>query len=264
MNVYISRIGDGLARNLRLYFGQLGVYELVIDQDAADRVLTFADTSARVFGKWCDSVTEFDDNEVVELAYVDDVVAAIIAALEADKNVVTVGQIYRKTGAEIRALWALFEHEHETLDVADQGDDFTKRLYATFVASLPINRFAYDLASHSDDRGSFTEILHLAGRGQVSVIVSKCGKARGQHWHHTKIEKFIVVSGEGEIALRPADCADAEIIRYRLSGTRPQVVRIPPGYVHRIDNLGTTDMVTVIWTNEVFDAKNPDTYRENV
>lgn len=264
MKVYIPNISEGLARNLRLVLRWSGNYELTKNQSDADKVLTLTNASVRVFGKWCEPLDTISDEELADLAYVDDIMGAILSALESDMSDIVIEPIYHKTGKEIRALWASFRHEHETLDVANQEDPFAKRLYATYVASLPLDGLAYDLVTHADERGMFTEVLHTSDRGQVSVIVSKRGKSRGQHWHHTKIEKFLVVSGEGEIAMRPADEVNAQVIRYRLSSSRPQVVRIPPGYVHRIDNLGDEDMVTLIWTNEIFDPKNPDTFREEV
>ena len=148
--------------------------------------------------------------------------------------------------------------------VPDQRDGFAKKLYATYLSYLPEDQFAYPLTMHVDNRGSFTEILHTAERGQVSVNVSRPGITKGQHWHHTKHEKFLVVSGEGAIRFRKMDDPSAQVITYRVSGAKLEVVRIPPGYTHNIENLGTTDMVTVMWANEVFDPQRPDTFREEV
>ena len=171
---------------------------------------------------------------------------------------------YTKSLGEIVELVRSFHDEPKTLMVPDQADGFAKKLYATYLSYLPEDQFAYPLTMHVDDRGSFTEILHTAERGQVSVNVSHPGITKGQHWHHTKHEKFLVVSGEGAIRFRKMDDPSAQVITYRVSGAKLEVVRIPPGYTHNIENLGTTDMVTVMWANEVFDPQRPDTFREEV
>ncbi len=108
------------------------------------------------------------------------------------------------------------------------------------------------------------EALHSVRLEQVSVNVSKPGIVKGQHWHHTKHEKFLVVSGEGEINFRLADDPAAQVISYKVSGEKLEVVRVPPGYTHNIVNLGERDMVTIMWANEIFDPKVPDTFRLNV
>jgi UDP-2-acetamido-2,6-beta-L-arabino-hexul-4-ose reductase len=113
-----------------------------------------------------------------------------------------------------------------------------------------------------DERGSFTEIIRTADRGQFSVNISKPGITKGQHWHHTKNEKFCVVSGNGVIRFRKID--SDEVIEYFVSGDKIEVVDIPVGYTHNIENLGAFDMVTFMWCNEVFDAEKPDTYFEKV
>ena len=171
---------------------------------------------------------------------------------------------YTRTLGEIVELIRSFHDEPKTLMVPDQRDGFAKKLYATYLSYLPEDQFAYPLTMHEDNRGSFTEILHTAERGQVSVNVSRPGIVKGQHWHHTKHEKFLVVSGEGAIRFRKMDDPSAQVITYRVSGAKLEVVRIPPGYTHNIENLGTTDMVTVMWANEVFDPQRPDTFREEV
>ena len=134
----------------------------------------------------------------------------------------------------------------------------TKALYSTYLSFLPTKQFSYDLTMHQDERGSFTEFLRTSERGQVSVNVSKPSITKGQHWHHTKNEKFLVVSGEGIIRFREMD--SHHIIEYEVSGERLQVVDIPPGYTHAISNTGSNDLVTLMWVNECFDAENPDTY----
>ena len=180
------------------------------------------------------------------------------------KEILSVEPSYTKTLGEIVDLIKSFHNEPQNLMVPDQADEFTKKLYSTYLAALPEDKFSYPLTMHCDNRGSFTEVLHSVERGQVSVNVSKPGIAKGQHWHHTKHEKFLVVSGKGEINFRLADDSNAKVITYKVSGEKLEVVRIPPGYTHNIVNVGDTDMVTLMWANEVFDPANPDTFRLEV
>jgi UDP-2-acetamido-2,6-beta-L-arabino-hexul-4-ose reductase len=138
------------------------------------------------------------------------------------------------------------------------SDAFVKKLYSTYLSYLPKDEFSYNLKMNVDERGSFTEFIKTMDRGQVSVNISKPGITKGNHWHHTKNEKFLVVSGRGVIRLRKYD--EDEVISYYVSGEKLEVVDIPPGYTHNIENLGDTDMVTIMWANEPFDPENPDTY----
>ena len=135
---------------------------------------------------------------------------------------------------------------------------FSKKLYSTYLSYLPENEFKYPLEMHCDERGSFTEMFKTVNNGQVSVNISKPGITKGNHWHHTKNEKFAVVSGKGVIRFRKPDSTD--IIEYFVSGDKIEVVDIPTGYTHNIENLGDTDMVTIMWCNECFNPDKPDTY----
>ena len=180
------------------------------------------------------------------------------------EGILSVEPAYTRSLGEIVELIRSFHDEPKTLMVPDQADGFTKKLYSTYLAALPEDKFSYPLTMHCDNRGSFTEALHSVERGQVSINVSKPGITKGQHWHHTKHEKFLVVSGKGEINFRLADDPAAPVISYKVSGDKLEVVRIPPGYTHNIVNAGDTDMVTVMWANEVFDPENPDTFRLDV
>jgi UDP-2-acetamido-2,6-beta-L-arabino-hexul-4-ose reductase len=137
------------------------------------------------------------------------------------------------------------------------SDPFTKKLYATYLSFLPTDQFSYPLKMHTDDRGSFTEFIKTIDRGQVSINVSRPSITKGNHWHHTKNEKFLVVSGEGSIQFRMPD--SDEIITYHVSGGKFEVVDIPTGYTHCITNTGKGDLVTIMWANEPFDPNRPDT-----
>ena len=141
-------------------------------------------------------------------------------------------------------------------------DEFTKKLYSTYLSYLPENNFSYQVKMNVDERGSFTELFKSIDRGQVSINIAKPGITKGNHWHHTKNEKFVVVSGEGLIQFRKIN--EEKIIEYKVSGDKIEIVDIPTGYTHNIINIGNTDLVTVMWCNELFDKDNPDTYYEVV
>jgi len=140
---------------------------------------------------------------------------------------------------------------------------FAKKLYSTYLSYLPKEKIATPLKMNVDDRGSFTELLKSASCGQVSINISKPGITKGQHWHHTKWEYFIVVSGKGLIQLRKI--GTDEVLDFEVSGDKIEAVRMLPGYTHNIINLSDTDnLVTVMWANEDFDPSHPDTFFEKV
>lgn len=138
----------------------------------------------------------------------------------------------------------------------------TKKLYATYLSYLPTDSFCYPLKMNKDERGSFTEIIRTADRGQFSVNISKPGITKGEHWHHTKNEKFVVVSGKGLIQFRKI--GSDEVIEYHVSGEKLEVVDIPTGYTHNIINEGSTDLITFMWCSECFHPERPDTYSMKV
>ena len=139
---------------------------------------------------------------------------------------------------------------------------FEKKLYSTYLSYLPLDCFSYPLVMHEDQRGSFTEILKSVDRGQVSINISKPGIVKGNHWHHTKNEKFVVVSGKALIRFRKH--GSDEIFEYHVSGDKLEVVDIPTGYTHSIINEGDTNLVTLMWCNECFNPDRPDTIYESV
>jgi UDP-2-acetamido-2,6-beta-L-arabino-hexul-4-ose reductase len=233
-----------------------------------------------VFGKWCrpnynSAVATFchnvahdlpiqvnDPSVVMNLVYIDDVVNELINALEGKENKVEefceVPVVHTVTLGEIVDLIYSFKKTREDRFVPNMADEFTKKLYSTYLSYLPEDQFSYELKMNVDQRGSFTEFIKTPDRGQVSVNISKPGITKGNHWHHTKNEKFLVVSGKGVIRFRKID--SEEIIEYFVSGDKMEVVDIPTGYTHNIENLGDTDMVTIMWANEAFDPEKPDTY----
>lgn len=233
-----------------------------------------------VFGKWCrpnynsavatfcnnvanDLPIQVNDRSVnMTLVYIDDVVSELISTLEGKPTRVgefcSVPVEHKITLGEIVDLIYSFKESRENLQVADLSDGFTKKLYSTYLSYLPVDGFSYPLTMNVDERGSFTEFLKSPDRGQVSINISKPGITKGQHWHHTKNEKFLVVSGKGVIRFRKID--EEKVYEYFVSGDKLEVVDIPVGYTHNIENLGETDMVTVMWVNEVFDPEHPDTF----
>lgn len=235
-----------------------------------------------VFGKWCrpnynSAVATFcnniahnlpiqvnDPNVILNLVYVDDVINSFIAKLKVESpldlspHFEEVSPVHTKPLGEIVTLLNQFKDSRSTLLLPDMGDVFVKKLYSTYLSYLPESDFSYPLKMNVDQRGSFTEFLKTSERGQVSVNISKPHITKGNHWHHTKNEKFLVVFGKGVIRFRKID--SEQIIEYLVSGEKLEVVDIPVGYTHNIENLGDTDMVTIMWVNEVFDSEKPDTY----
>ena len=240
---------------------------------------------ANLFGKWCrpnynSVVATFchniahglpvrvdDPARRLPLCYVDDVVDELIGALTGGEHreggYCTVPVIHEVTLGRIVELLRSFQAMPATLDVPDTGDAFARKLYATFLTYLPRERFAWPLTPHADARGSFTEVLRTGHGGQVSVNVSKPGVVKGRHWHHSKVERFVVVSGHGLIRQRLV--GTDETVEREVWGERPEVVETIPGWTHELVNLSPTEnMVTLIWCNECFDPARPDTYAEEV
>lgn len=233
-----------------------------------------------VFGKWCrpnynSVVATFcyniardlpikvnDPSVVMILVYIDDVVEELINALGGNENKVgdlcKVPVVHTISLGEIVELLYSFKKSREDCSIPNMADPFTKKLYSTYLSYLPEERFSYELKMNVDKRGSFTEFIKTPDRGQVSVNISKPGVTKGNHWHHTKNEKFLVVSGSGVIRFKMI--GSDKIIEYYVSGKKMEVVDIPTGYTHHIENLGEEDMVTIMWANEPYDPEKPDTY----
>lgn len=251
---------------------------LAYGKETGSKVLVYR--FPNVFGKWCrpnynSAVATFchniahglsikvnDASVEMKLVYIDDVVNELINALEGKENKAgefcEVPVVHTTTLGEIVDSIYSFKKSREDKSVPNMADAFTKKLYSTYLSYLPEDQFSYDLKMNVDQRGSFTEFIKTPDRGQVSVNVSKPGITKGNHWHHTKNEKFLVVSGTGVIRFRKID--SDEVIEYFVSGEKMEVVDIPTGYTHNIENLGDTDMVTIMWANEPFDPEMPDTY----
>ena len=244
-----------------------------------------------VFGKWCRPnynsavatfcnniandlpITVNDPSVKMHLVYIDDVVDELIGALSGKEHrnglFCEVPVTHHITLEGIVDLLHSFHDMHDNLEVPDFSDAFARKLYSTYLSYLPEETTIYPLKMNIDQRGSFTEIIRTPDRGQVSINISKPGITKGQHWHHTKNEKFVVVSGHGLIQLRREGVDEQgnpyPVREYEVSGEHIQVVEMLPGFTHNIINLSDTDdLVTLMWANEAFNPNRPDTYFDPV
>lgn len=265
-------------------------------KDAGAKVLIYR--FPNLYGKWCrpnynSAVATFcnniannlpiqvnDPSVELELLYIDDLVEEMIAALQgkehhcefegldvipqADGRYCYCPVTHKATLGQIVELLHQFEEMPHTLMIPEiPADSFAKRLYSTYLSYLPQEKAVFDLKMNKDDRGSFTELVHTLKCGQVSINISKPGVTKGQHWHNTKWEQFIVVSGHGLIQMRKE--GTDEIREYEVSGENIQSVIMLPGYTHNIINLSDTeDLVTVMYCNEIFNPERPDTFFDPV
>ena len=253
-----------------------------------------------LYGKWCrpnynSAVATFcnnianglpiqvnDPNVIMELLYVDDLIEEMICALQGQEHHCEfdgVETVMKEDGrycaapithhvklGEIVDLLHQFAEMPNTLMIPEiPADSFAKRLYSTYLSYLPKEKAIFDLKMNVDSRGSFTELVHTFNCGQVSINISQPGITKGEHWHHTKWEQFIVVAGHGLIQLRNENDPNAEILNYKVSGDKIQSVIMLPGYTHNIINLSDTeDLVTVMYCNEIFNPERPDTFFDPV
>lgn len=251
-----------------------------------------------LYGKWCrpnynSAVATFchniahdlpiqvnDPNVELELLYIDDLVEEMINALQGKEHRCEFDGVNTVMQADGRYCAAPLTHHVKLGEIVDwlyqfaklpqtllipeiPADSFAKRLFSTYLSYLPQEKAIFDLKMNVDDRGSFTELVHTLNCGQVSINISRPGITKGQHWHHSKWEQFIVVSGHGLIQLRKE--GTDEIVNYEVSGDKIQSVLMLPGYTHNIINLSETEnLVTVMYCNEIFDKNRPDTYFDPV
>ena len=265
-------------------------------EDSGAKVLVYR--FPNLFGKWCrpnynsavatfcnnianDLPIQVNDRTVeMELLYIDDLVDEMISALKGNahkcefEGVETVPDAdgrycycpitHKTTLGEIVDLIYSFAEQPKTLMIPEIPENsFAKKLYSTYLSYLPKEKVAFPLKMNVDERGSFTEMIHTLNCGQVSINISKPGITKGQHWHNTKWEFFIVVSGHGLIQQRRID--SDEVLNFEVSGDKIEAVHMLPGYTHNIINLSNTEnLVTVMYCNEIFDPSKPDTYFEPV
>ena len=247
-----------------------------------------------LFGKWCRpnynsavatfcnniandlEITVNDPSVQLELLYIDDLIDEMLLAVEGKEHHCEFDGIdtvlcdngkycaapitHKVTLGEIVELLESFKNQPQTLLMPEiPYNSFAKKLYSTYLSYLPKEKAIFDLRMNCDDRGSFTELLKTEKCGQFSVNISKPGITKGQHWHHTKWEFFIVVSGHGLIQMRKVD--SDEVLNYDVTGDKIQAIHMLPGYTHNIINLSETEnLVTVMWANEQFDPSHPDTF----
>jgi len=253
-----------------------------------------------LFGKWCrpnynSAVATFcnafandlpytvnDPSVELELLYIDDLVDEMIAILqgrghhcEFEGLEVIPGPLgkyrycpitHKVSLGEIVELLRSFAEQPKTLMIPEiSSGSFAKKLYSAYLSYLPYEKTAFDLKMNVDERGSFTELVHTLNAGQVSINISKPGITKGQHWHNTKFEQFIVVKGHGLIQQRNLNDPEGKVLEWKVDGDHIQAVHMLPGYTHNIINLSDTeDLVTVMYCNEIFDPNKPDTFFEIV
>ena len=233
-----------------------------------------------VFGKWCkpnynSAIASFcnniacglvinitDPERVLELVYIDDVVNKFLSVIEKPPakgaGFYEVEPVFKIKLTEVVELIRSFKNSRQSLVLPDFSDPFIKRLYATYLSYLPENEFSYRPEIKIDNRGQLAELLKSPYSGQIFISRTKPGITRGNHYHGTKTEKFIVIDGEAIIRFRHIKRGD--VIEYRISGNDLQIVDIPPGYTHSIENVGDKELIVLFWASEIFDPQKPDTY----
>lgn len=240
-----------------------------------------------VFGKWCkpnynsfvatlcnniatnQKVSIDDRSKELELIYIDDIAyefAKIIAGnkpTEQQENYCYINPRYKVSLGYIADLVQQFKDEAQSIYVPASGDDFIKKLHATFITYLPLKDLVTSATKNEDERGNFTELIRTHQAGQVSISTSKPGVIRGQHYHHTKIEKFIVVKGQARVGFTNV-LDNTDNYYFNVDDSVIQVVTIPPGYIHSVENTGDEEMTMVLWGNELFNKDFPDTYARQV
>ena len=237
-----------------------------------------------VFGKWCrpnynSVIATFcyniandipiyitDEEKILQLVYIDDVISEFLQVLSGNesepKDYYFVSEVYTERLGQIAQMLREFSQCTKDLVIPDQSDMFTKKLYSSYLSYLPPTKLQYLLATHSDARGAFAEFIRTGERGQISINITKPHAVKGNHWHHTKHEIFLTVYGSGVVRLRRVD--ENIVTEVFVNGDELKPVIIPPGYTHMLENLGETDLVTVMWANELFDPEKPDTFYLNV
>ena len=258
-------------------------------KDAEDAVFAWSERTGgqalvyrlpNIFGKWCrpnynSVVATFCHNiardlpiqinepaRQLELLYIDDLIKELLLALGGQPHIGEDGygfapKTFQITLGELADKLYAFRHSRDTLMLPDFSQELDRALYATYVSYLPTDGFAYKTDMKRDSRGWLAELIKGPGFGQIFVSRTKPGITRGNHWHHTKVEKFIVIEGEAVIRLRRI--GSDEVLEYPVSGLDLSIVDIPAGYTHNIANVGDTDVITLFWSDMVFDPQQPDT-----
>ncbi|QOP43238.1 SDR family oxidoreductase [Sulfurimonas sediminis] len=257
---------------------KLEAEELLLDYSKKSGANVYIYRLPNIFGKWarpnynsvvatwCYNITHDlplhvnNPSTQLSLVYVDDVVQSFLNTLHNGnkKQYIEIDTLYVKSLGEIEELLCQFKKSREDLTIPHVGVGFERALYATYLSYLPLEKFSYTLKGHQDKRGAFYEILKTLDSGQFSLSTTAPGVTRGNHYHHTKNEKFLVVRGEALIEFR--HIVTNEIVSYQVSDKKMEIVEMIPGYTHNITNTGDEEMVLLLWANEAFDQDNPDTY----
>jgi UDP-2-acetamido-2,6-beta-L-arabino-hexul-4-ose reductase len=233
---------------------------------------------ANVFGKWirpnynsvvgtfCHNIIrdlpiQINDHQaLLRLVYLDDVIADFMDQIKTSWTGVVYKNIFPENSITVGALAAQirsFKNSRKTLVTDRVGSSFIRALYSTYVSYLPPDQFSYSIPKYGDVRGNFVEMLKTPDCGQFSYFTALPGVTRGGHYHHSKTEKFLVISGLARFRFR--NIVTNEYSEIITSGTQPEVVETAPGWAHDISNIGETEMVVMLWANEVFDREHPDT-----
>ena len=286
--VYTSSVQATLPENCNPYYGSSKkmAEEVLISHHKKTNARIMIYRLPNVFGKWCKPnynsvistfcynlardlpISIHNPETILELLYVDDFIKEMMSVLKTFQQQTDIYYnahcTYRKTLSEIVTLLRSFAQIYNAHNLPPiHANTFESKLCSTYVSYIPPHKLAFSLTSHSDDRGSFTELLRTDGSGQISLNRIKPGVTKGEHWHHSKCELFFVVSGRALI--RQRKLGETEILSLVLDGSRPEAVWMLPGYTHNVINLSDTeDLVTVIWASEGFDPARPDTFFEVV
>lgn len=254
--------------------------DLIFKYGKDNKVKVYVYRFPNLFGKWCrpnynsviatfcnnvatnQEIVVNDESKELTLAYIDDVCEEIVKCLDdnptKEENFCKVPVTYTRTLGYIANLIKSFKENDRGIMVPSTGDDFTKKLYATYVSYVPLNEMVVDLTEHRDNRGVFCELVRTKECGQVSVSTTNPGIVRGGHYHHTKMERFIVIKGRAKIEFEHV--LTHEKIEFEVSGDKLQYVNIPVGYQHSINNIGEDELILILWANELFDSSRPDTF----
>ncbi len=247
----------------QLYKGDIYIYRLpnVFGKWSRPNYNSVVATFCYNIGRDLD-ISIWGEDKYLELVYIDDVVSSFVSHLnrssEKDKLYYSVTTTYKVTLKELVDALHEIKNNRDTLVMPNLKDGFVKALHATYLSFLKEDDFSYELKKHTDKRGSFVEIIKSKEFGQVSISTTKGKFIRGNHYHNTKNEKICVIKGKAIIRFRNINFD--ETIEYYVSDEKIEVIDIPPGYTHNIENLSKDEMILLIWANEIFDIKNPDTY----
>ena len=254
--------------------------DLIFKYGKDNNVKVYVYRFPNLFGKWCRpnynsviatfcnniannlEIVVNDENKELNLAYIDDVCEELVSCLNdnphREENFCYVPTTYTKSLGYIANLIKSFKKNDHGIMVPSTGDEFTKKLYATYISYVPLKNMVVDLEEHRDNRGIFCELVRTKEAGQVSISTTNPEIVRGGHYHHTKMERFIVIKGKAKIKFEHV--ITHETYEFEVSGNKLQYVTIPVGYQHSINNIGNEELILILWANELFDPNKTDTY----